>query len=71
MEEQIQHLRESFGLESLIRQVMSAPIPQETVVPTETSTKETLAEIESIESLPAIPTGVVEDDILDDFADAL
>jgi 23S rRNA A2030 N6-methylase RlmJ len=71
MEEQIQHLRESFGLESPIRQVMNAPVPQESLVPTETSTKETLPEIESIESLPAISTGVVEDDILDDFADDL
>jgi len=80
MEEQIQHLRESFGLDSPIhsavhsahRQTTNAwSIPQEAVAPASASNRNAASKIDSIEGEFSSSTRLAEADILDDFADAL
>jgi hypothetical protein len=68
MEEQIQHLRETFGLESMPTQVSAAETMSAAVVPGTT--------IEPLSSdKPSLPTGDIslsaQQDLVDDFSDVL
>ncbi|MGJ3248136.1 MAG: hypothetical protein ACFE0I_18885 [Elainellaceae cyanobacterium] len=80
MEEQIQQLRKSFGLDlpihlavhSAHRQTTNVrSIPQKVVAPASSSNRNAVSKTDSVEGEFSSSTRLAEADILDDFADAL
>ncbi|MGJ3254455.1 MAG: hypothetical protein ACFE0J_25480 [Elainellaceae cyanobacterium] len=71
LEEQIQYLRESFGLEIPTRSAVASPVFQEKMVSPHAPTGDAIALSSLVEDAPKSLTSPAEDDILDDFAEAL
>ncbi|MGJ3248915.1 MAG: hypothetical protein ACFE0I_22940 [Elainellaceae cyanobacterium] len=71
LEEQIQHLRESFGLEIPNRSAVTSPVFQEKMVSSNASIGDAIAIPSFVEDAPQGLTSPAENDILNDFAEAL